>query len=77
MEQEHLRVQKKLAGYQGDNTFEEAENSEGGISELSDDDQDIAFIHPTPKKETEKSTRTSSAKNSNPIKEKQRKVDSE
>lgn len=24
--------------------FEEAENSEGGISELNDDDQDIAFI---------------------------------
>ena len=66
-----------MTDYQGGDRFEEAESSEGSISELNDDDQDIDFIPPTPKKETEKCTRTSSVKNSNPVKEKQRKVDSE
>ena len=66
-----------MIDYQGDDRFEEAESSEGSISELNDDDQDIDFIPPTPKKETEKRARTSSVKNSNPVKEKQRKVDSE
>ena len=66
-----------MTDYQGGDRFEEAESSEGSISELNDDDQDIDFIPPTPKKEAEKRTRTSSVKNSNPVKEKQRKVDSE
>ena len=66
-----------MADYQGGDRFEEAESSEGSISELNDDDQDIDFILPTPKKETKKGTRTSSVKNSNPVKEKQRKFDSE
>ena len=57
--------------------FEEAENNEGGISELNDDDQDIAFIPQHLKRKQRKVLELQVLKTLNPIKEKQRKVDSE
>lgn len=42
LRQEHLKLQKKLAEYQGNKyNDKEVENSDGSVSELNNDDEDV------------------------------------